>query len=122
MVQEVLVNGVYQFHLLHYVLRYHHLLKVLNQQQVLIFHRAGSKLEQQEQLILRLVQVLEVLDLYISDNFTQLYKELDLLSCGYMESNVKEAKSEDMEVYYSREQLEQYGAVGIELRVVGEIQ
>ena len=64
----------------------------------------------------------QVLDLYISDNFTQLYKELDLLSCGYMESNVKEAKPEDMEAYYSREQLEQYGAVGIELRVVGEIQ
>ena len=64
----------------------------------------------------------QVLNLHIFDNFAQLYKELDLLSCGYMESNVKEAKSEDMEVYYSREQLEQYGAVGIELRVVGEIQ
>ena len=64
----------------------------------------------------------EVLDIHIFDNFTQLYRELNLLSCGYMKSNIKEAKPEDMEVYYSREQLEQYGAVGIELRVVGEIQ
>lgn len=63
----------------------------------------------------------EVLDIHIFDNFTQLYRELDLLSCGYTKSNVGEAKPEDMEVYYSREQLEQYGAVGIELRVIDSI-
>lgn len=63
----------------------------------------------------------EILDIHIFDNFTQLYKELDLLSCGYTESNIREAKPEDMEVYYSREQLEQYGAVGIELRVIDSI-
>ncbi|MDG3132853.1 RNA-binding protein [Streptococcus suis] len=48
----------------------------------------------------------QVLDLHIFNNFTQLYKELDLLSCGYTKRNVREAKPEDMEVYYSREQLE----------------
>ncbi|WP_156010025.1 ASCH domain-containing protein [Streptococcus ruminantium] len=60
----------------------------------------------------------EVLVIRVFDNFTQLYKELDLLSCGYTKSNVGTAKPEDMEVYYSLEQLETYGAVGIEVRVV----
>lgn len=63
----------------------------------------------------------QVLNLHIFDNFAQLYKELDLLSCGYTQSSIREAKPEDMEVYYSREQLEQYGAVGTELRVIDSI-
>ncbi|HEL2530667.1 TPA: RNA-binding protein [Streptococcus suis] len=63
----------------------------------------------------------QVLDLHIFDNFAQLYKELDLLSCGYTQSSIRGAKPEDMEDYYSREQLEQYGAVGIELRVIDSI-
>ena len=61
----------------------------------------------------------EILAIHIFDNFTQLYQELDLLSCGYTKSNVNTAKPEDMELYYSLEQLKKYGAVGIELRVIG---
>ncbi|BCK44369.1 RNA-binding protein [Streptococcus suis] len=63
----------------------------------------------------------QVLALHIFDNFAQLYKELDLLFCGYTQSSIREAKPEDMEVYYSQEQLEQYGAVGIELRLIDSI-
>lgn len=58
----------------------------------------------------------KVVDLHIFDDFTQLYDNLDLLKCGYTQSNIESAKPEDMEVYYTPEQLNNYGAIGIELR------
>ena len=50
-------------------------------------------------------------------NFTELYSKLPLLKCGYTEEDIDSAKPEDMNVYYSKELEEKYGALGIELIV-----
>lgn len=50
-------------------------------------------------------------------NFAELYDNLPLLKCGYTENNIDSAKPEDMNVYYSKELEEKYGALGIELSV-----
>lgn len=50
-------------------------------------------------------------------NFTELYSKLPLLKCGYTEEDIDSAKPEDMNVYYSKELEEKYGALGIELAV-----
>ena len=49
------------------------------------------------------------------DSFTQLYKTLPLLQCGYTPEEVGLARPSDMEQYYSIEEQEKYGVVGIEL-------
>lgn len=50
-------------------------------------------------------------------NFAELYSILPLLKCGYTEENIERANPEDMNVYYSKELEEKYGALGIELSV-----
>ena len=50
-------------------------------------------------------------------NFTELYSKLPLSKCGYSEKDIDSAKPEDMNVYYSKELEEKYGALGIELSV-----
>ena len=50
-------------------------------------------------------------------NFAELYSNLPLLKCGYTEEDIDSAKPEDMNVYYSKELEEKYGALGIELAV-----
>lgn len=50
-------------------------------------------------------------------NFAELYNKLPLLKCGYTEKDIDSAKPEDMNVYYSKELEEKYGALGIELSV-----
>ena len=47
--------------------------------------------------------------------FNELYASLPLLKCGYTYENVDKATPVDMEQYYSVEEQEQYGVVGIEL-------
>ena len=49
------------------------------------------------------------------DSFSELYKALPLLKCGYTEENVALADPSDMNEYYSIEKQQKYGAVGIEL-------
>ena len=49
------------------------------------------------------------------DSFAQLYKALPLLQCGYTPEDIHTAQPSDMEQYYSREEQEKYGVVGIEL-------
>ena len=49
------------------------------------------------------------------DNFAELYRSLPLLSCGYTEETVAEAKPSDMETYYTVVEQEKYGVVGIGL-------
>ena len=49
------------------------------------------------------------------DNFEELYRSLPLLQCGYTTEDVESAQPSDMEQYYSREEQEKYGVVGIEL-------
>lgn len=52
------------------------------------------------------------------DDFKSLYQSLDLLECGYNESNVAQAKYTDMNEYYSVDDIKKYGVVGIEFSKV----
>ena len=54
-------------------------------------------------------------DLYRFDSFEELYKNLPLLECGYTEEDIDSASPKDMELYYSKEEQEQYGVVGIKV-------
>ncbi len=56
-----------------------------------------------------------VVKLHRFDSFEELYKSLPLLKCGYTTENVDNAKPSDMEQYYSLEEQNKYGVVGIEL-------
>ena len=49
------------------------------------------------------------------DSFEALYKSLPLLKCGYTAEDVDTAQPSDMEAYYSSEEQEKYGVLGIEL-------
>lgn len=49
------------------------------------------------------------------DSFAQLYKALPLLQCGYTAEDVDAAQPSDMEAYYSVEEQQKYGVLGIEL-------
>lgn len=50
-------------------------------------------------------------------NFAELYDNLPLLKCGYTEDDIDSAKPEYMNIYYSKELEEKYGALGIELNL-----
>lgn len=56
-----------------------------------------------------------VVDLYRFDSFDELYRALPLLQCGYTLENVGKASPRDMEKYYSVEEQNKFGVVGIEL-------
>ena len=58
----------------------------------------------------------KIINLYYYDSFKELYKNFDKISIGYKED--EEAKPEDMEMYYSKEDIEKYGVVAIEIRRV----
>ena len=50
------------------------------------------------------------------NSFQELYKHFDKISLGYSPSD--NAKPEDMEFYYSREDIIKYGVVGIEIEKI----
>ena len=56
-----------------------------------------------------------VLKLHRFDSFKELYESLPLLQCGYTSENIDKAIPSDMEQYYSIEEQNKYGVVGIEL-------
>ena len=49
------------------------------------------------------------------DSFEELYKTLPLLQCGYTAEDIDTAHPSDMAQYYSAEEQDKYGVVGIEL-------
>ena len=51
--------------------------------------------------------------LYPFASFAQLYQELPLLECGYTEENVQSASPQDMAAYYSQQEQNKYGVLGI---------
>jgi len=53
--------------------------------------------------------------LHCFESFEALYQALPLLQCGYTVEDVATAHPSDMELYYSVEEQNQYGVVGIEL-------
>ena len=56
----------------------------------------------------------EVVDIHKFKNFAELYKSFDKARLGYYEN--EEAKAEDMLQFYSPEEVEKYGVVGIEIK------
>lgn len=52
------------------------------------------------------------------NTFQELYNDLDLLKCGYDEDSVKTAHYTDMQEYYCVDEINKYGIVGIEIRLI----
>ena len=49
-------------------------------------------------------------------SFSELYRTLPLTSCGYRAG--EKADPRDMDSYYSREEQQRYGVVGIEMKLI----
>ena len=62
--------------------------------------------------------LVEIVKLHKYSNFDELYKHFDKVSLGYDKDDI--ANSNDMERYYSKEEQEKYGVIGIEIRTVKE--
>lgn len=60
----------------------------------------------------------QVLNLHRFDSFAELYKSLPLLKCGYTSEDVVCATPADMEQYYSVDEQNKYGVLGIEIKVL----
>ncbi|SFT34435.1 ASC-1 homology (ASCH) domain-containing protein [Lachnospiraceae bacterium XBD2001] len=58
-----------------------------------------------------------VKNIFRYDSFGELYNNLPLLACGYTQDDISTASPEDMNEYYSVEEQEKYGVVGIEIEV-----
>lgn len=58
----------------------------------------------------------KVINLHKYDSFQELYKHFDNISMGYKENEIADPK--DMELYYSKEEQEKYGVVGIEIELI----
>ena len=63
----------------------------------------------------------QVSGLHKFSDFEELYKALPLEKCGYTVAELDTAHYTDMEQYYTKEQIEKYGALGIELCNVSSI-
>lgn len=55
--------------------------------------------------------------LHIFRNFKELYVALPLDKCGYTADELATASPDDMLEYYTKDQIEKYGVVGIEIEV-----
>lgn len=51
-------------------------------------------------------------------SFQELYQALPLDKCGYSEEEISTASPEDMNIYYTAEEMERYGVVGIEFELL----
>ena len=60
--------------------------------------------------------LVEVEDLYYYPSFEELYEHFDKVSLGYEENEV--ANPKDMEKYYSKEEQDKYGVLGIKIRLL----
>lgn len=60
-----------------------------------------------------------VVALHPFESFEALYAALPLDKCGYTADDIGTASPRDMDVYYTAEEQERYGAVGIEIEVIG---
>lgn len=63
--------------------------------------------------------ICRVIALHVFSSFAELYSVLPLLKCGYTEDDVFSASPADMELYYSKQQQEECGVVGIEIELIG---
>ena len=58
----------------------------------------------------------EVINIYKYSSFEELYKHFDKIAMGYNENEI--ANPKDMEQYYSKEEQDKYGVLGIEIKIV----
>ena len=58
--------------------------------------------------------LVEIEELHKYPSFEELYKHFDKISLGYNEN--EEANPKDMEEYYSKEEQDKYGVVGIQIK------
>jgi ASC-1-like (ASCH) protein len=59
-----------------------------------------------------------VVGLHPFPTFGELYSHFPLTAIGYAEEDVAHASPSDMDAYYTKEQQEKYGVLGIELEVL----
>lgn len=59
----------------------------------------------------------EVIALHVFPSFEALYLALPLSKCGYTEADIATASPSDMEKYYSKEEQEICGVLGIEIKI-----
>jgi ASC-1-like (ASCH) protein len=59
-----------------------------------------------------------VVELLVFPSFAELYAAVSLRDCGYSEYELANASPDDMDAYYSREEREKYGVVGIRLELI----
>ena len=57
-----------------------------------------------------------VTNLFKADSFTPIYEKYSKVAMGYNEED--DAKPEDMEEYYSKEEIKKYGCIAIEIEKV----
>ncbi len=62
--------------------------------------------------------IARVLALHKFDSFDTLYRSLPLLKCGYTEEDIGTASPSGMNKYYTIEEQNQYGVVGIEICLI----
>ena len=60
----------------------------------------------------------EVLALHACPDFAGLYAAFPLSALGYLPEEEASATPDDMLAYYTSEQIKQYGALGIEIKVI----
>ena len=70
-------------------------------------------IEFENRITLEKIEV-EVIKLHHFDSFSELYKHFDKVELGYNKDDIAEPK--DMEAYYSKEEQDKYGVLGIEIR------
>lgn len=58
----------------------------------------------------------KVIALHRYNSFEELYKHFDKVSIGYKEGKIADFR--DMEQYYSKEEQEKYGVLGIEIKLI----
>lgn len=58
----------------------------------------------------------KVIKLHKYNSFEELYKHFNKIELGYEENEI--ANPSDMEKYYSKEEQEKYGVVGIEIKLI----
>ncbi|MCI8548349.1 MAG: ASCH domain-containing protein [Bacilli bacterium] len=60
--------------------------------------------------------IVKIEGLYKYSNFKELYKHFDKIAIGYDKYDI--ANPKDMEKYYSKEEQDKYGVIGIKVRVI----
>lgn len=71
-----------------------------------------SRIDDSSQTILT-----EVTAIHLFESFDELYRKLPLEKCGYLQEEINTASAADMNEYYTIEEQQKYGVVGIEIAV-----